>query len=296
MGIKTKLEPLGGITKKTVKKYTVTVTTNPSNATAYIYYNGSWNTTKSLEVEENSQIQVYVYHSTYGTSSTYTYTITSNKTINFNGTYSTSTNYAYSLDSDITKYGSPTISNAGLMTNISTSNYLKFATDSFSTTSWEVYIKFKYSATTSTYQMLLGQGANSNYLKGCRIGITQNGYLYVASYNGGGTSITNGSISISSGSWHTVKVTWNGSTFYVYVDGSLVTSKSSSKAMSWATSMIFGCETYAATTTTWGRRYPATNCTIDLQNSYIISGGTKVINNQTSNTSYSYYWQSPTVS
>ena len=82
MSLKTKFNPMGALG---TKYYQITVSTSPSNATCYILYNNVWYNTKSLKVKANSVIQTYVTHTTYGTSSTYTYTIDSNKTIYFTG-------------------------------------------------------------------------------------------------------------------------------------------------------------------------------------------------------------------
>ena len=102
MSLKTKFNPMGALG---TKYYQITISTNPSNATCYILYNNVWYNTKSLKVKANSTIQTYVTHSTYGTSSIYTYTIDSNKTIYFIGS-------STAVDTD-TLWTQPTLSSNG---------------------------------------------------------------------------------------------------------------------------------------------------------------------------------------
>ena len=268
MSIKTRINPMGALG---VKEYTLTVTTNPAAATCTLTYDGVSYSTKTAKVKAGTVISYSVYHSTYGTTSG-SITMDSDKTLNCNGTYSSSTTYKYGLDSDITVYGSPSISNDGILSNLSASNRLVYPTDNMSSTNWHMHIKFKCTSTTSTYQSVVGRGSNSNSEYGCRFLVNSSGYLYSTSYHGSKIDITGGTnYSVLNYGWCIIDVTYNNQHLTAtlqrekYNDYSTITMYDSSVTTysTWNNYQAIGCQTYATSNNTWGRHYGATGCTID---------------------------------
>lgn len=266
----------------------LTVVTNPTSATCSLTYGGNTYSTKKVLVTPGTNVSYSIYQATYGTT-TGSVTVDSNKVITATGV---DTPY-YSLDSDITVYNSPTITGEGVCYNLGTSNRLVYSTSSMSNTNWEVQMKFQCSAATSSYQAVIGRGSNSTAEYGFRILVGSDGYLYATCYNGSKIVISSASWLIVGKGWCIINASYKNSVLKVtlqreadsYATNTLYNSTVSS-ATTWNPSQAIGCQTYASSSSTWSRHYGAVNCTVDLQEFYIKSNDSYVINNK----AYTHSW------
>lgn len=263
--------------------YTLTVSTNPSNATCTLTYGGSSYSSKSATVASGTVINYSVYHSTYGTT-TGSITMNSNKTLTCTGASSTTSKYQ--LDSDLQILGSPSITSDGLMTNISASNYVdtNYAASTYmSETNYEIQVRFKFSKL-SGRQVIIGNfwhstaGHNGVSIEAngkdfvCSVGMFANVEAYGWMVSG----------VLATDTWYTVNFNNNNKTYTVDA-GSIGTNSATTRKTVWSTSLpIYFGRQYGDSS------YPARYATIDLKNSWVKSNGSYVIYNV--GTVTSYYW------
>lgn len=259
--------------------YTLTIRTNSSSATKTVTYNGVTTTyTEPMQITPDDTVGITVIDSTYGTK-TQNIIMDSDKTITFTGTSSTVDNY--SIDSNLTTVGSPTITSEGMASNFTTSNYFTLDSSQYSITNFIIHIEFTPSDVTSEQWLfgnltqdnqhiqmgiyILGDYArifvNSEFSKGIPISINK---TYYAQY------------SFDTGS-HIFSI-------YNVTDNQWVDSVNSSGS----STAIWASISYLGTVIRQSYYGPATNCTINLKNTWIKSNGQYIINNM--NTTYVYDW------
>lgn len=285
-------------------QYTVSFNSNESRAALYWSTNGS---TFSSYVSNGSSVTfqgattIYYYvrslspSSPLPVSSTYSVYVNRNMTITVNYGYYTTTNY--SLDSDLQMVGSPSITSDGLMTNISTSNYVATinpAADYMSETNYEIQLKFKVSQL-GTRQFIF---ANRwpNYPLGVNIEVYSDKKLRcVIGYSSSTTALSWKSTNVlTTNTWYYVNLKNNNNTYTItYNSGgsAIETSTSTTRKTVWSTASSGGTMNYGRlfSTTALTAQY----ATIDLKNSWVKSNGSYIIYNV--GTSLTYYWNSPVI-
>lgn len=119
-----------------------------------------------------------------------------------------------------TRIGNPTISDDGILSGLSSSNYLKLETPfNPSTSTWEGIFKIKTGSTLSTAQVVFQSRKGTTYED--RFGVTlaisnTDHFQFWASGNGtGNIFVTTGAYTVLANTTYWVKIGWNGSTYYV---------------------------------------------------------------------------------
>lgn len=268
---------------------TLTVVTNPASATCDLTYNGqTYSNTKTATVLKGTVVSYSLYDSSHpsATGGTGSITMNSNKTLNATCTYSTSTSFN---TTNYTKKGSLTIDSSYYASNFTTSNYIcsKSNASSFmSTSSWEVYVRFKcsnVSPSKSTEQFVMGNKRNTStgYTHGAGIWVENSQVKCRASKTTKSLLAYNGSI--SNNSWTTVKINYNGTTYNCYVNGTNVKSVTDGEINWYNTPICLGVCPYNTSSV----HHEGTYITIDLASTYVKSGNTYYY---LVNTAYNYYW------
>jgi hypothetical protein len=263
-------------------QYTLTVSTNPNNATCTLTYGGSSYSSKSATVASGTVINYSVYHSIYGTT-TGSITMNSNKTLTCTGASSTTSKYQ--LDSDLQIVGSPSITSDGLMTSITADDYVRTinsASSYMSETNYEIQLKFKVSSL-GRRRFPFANSWVSNPV-GANIEILASNKLRFTAGYSGATLALNWSTTntITTNTWYTVNLKNNNNTYTVDA-GNLGTHSTTTRKTTWGTSYGLNYGNLRGSTT-----LSATNTTIDLKNSWVKSNGSYVIYNV--GTTTSYYW------
>lgn len=188
MGIRTKLNPMGG---SNGKYYTLTIVTDPAAATCTLTINGIQYVTKTKEVKENTVVSYSVNHSTYGTK-TGSITLTSDTTLTFTGDSS-----KYVLSNKLQVNGALDITGDGIASGFSTSNYIRTKNNASSVFpdgryfgATIVCLRFKFSSVVGTQQTLLSNFcSSSSNIAGVYMYI-YNSALYITIGNGSGSTET----------------------------------------------------------------------------------------------------------
>ena len=160
MAIRTKINPMGS----GLKTYLLSLNTSGYNCYCYFTYNGinySLENGQSIPIKSGETISYTVYSRTYGRSISGTVTMYANRTIYAYCYQTSSTSTSYQLDNDITIVNSPSITSTGELSSLSINNFLHWNSSSYSTSSWEIQIRLKYSATGSASQTVFGHYVNA---------------------------------------------------------------------------------------------------------------------------------------
>lgn len=198
---------------------------------------------------------------------------------------STSTTNVYQKDSNLTVVGSLSITNSGLVSGFSTSNYIASvsnASNFISASNWEIFVRFKLTSATGS-QVIFGHyrdgstaGVYTYY--GCNIFVNSNKKLQVL-VNQSLLNVTDTN-DIVVNTWYEIKVTKNSSGYFV--TGSLSGSSTSSSTTNWANHPVyFGFRKGGGLNTP---SLAGPDVVVDLYNSYIKSNDTYVVKNSTTQT------------
>ena len=206
----------------------------------------------------------------------------------------TSSTTSYQLSSNLNVNGSPSITSTGVMTNISSSNYLSSTNKPntfMSSTNWEVQVSFMLTALTSSNprKVFGNQFVEGSSYAGVNINITTSGKLGVIVKRGSSSTLYD-DYQLSVNQKYVVKVSFNGSAYKVYIGTStsnltLVHTENSSTATTWGSAGYLYFGKYYSTV----NGHVFVNGTIYLQECYVKSNGSYVINNTKTTTTTSTY-------
>ena len=274
------------------KQYTLTVSTNPASATCTLTYDGHSYSSKTATVDEGTVISYSVYHSTYGTT-TGNITMDSDKTLTCEGTYSTG---ATTYTKNVTQVGSLTYDNT--TSNISgfgNSNYATISPPDWnSASSWKLSMKVKASSLTGL-QTIFSNGYAASGTTNRGITLRFNATTLQMYWGVGNTTVhTLSKTGMSANTFYDISAEFNGSTYYLKVDGVSAASKALSTHISLGTYLTptIGQAEYKNYS---NGLQSALYCTFSLKDCYININGTRYWTGATAQTAYNYYWDTAVV-
>ena len=280
--------------------YTLTVTTNPSSATCQLYYDGQWHTEKSCTVPAGTSVSYSLYSSSYPSATSGTGTVTMDKNKTLSATVSSSSSSSKTFNTSYYTNSGVTVSSSWYASGFSDSNYIRtssyagslldksnwtfhvdYTCSNVATTTRQVVMGYSYIASHQYYHMLIFIFKSKIYFEICN---TSTGAYYIAI----STSTSDG--------WQTADIGYDGSSYFAKYNGSSVATKSSTGKVNIGNFPICigSCNKTSNGSSSYSNLWPATDCTIDLNYTYIKSGSNYYYP-VTTTTSYSYYW-SKTVS
>ena len=274
------------------KYYTLTVSTNPASATCTLTYGGNSYSSKTATVKKGTIISYSVYHSTYGTT-TGNITMDSDKTLTCEGTYSTG---ATTYTKNVTQVGSLTYDNT--TSDISGFDDRNYATisppDWNSASSWKLSMKVKARSLIGL-QTIFSNGYAGSGIKNRGITLRFNATTLQMYWGVGNTTVhTLSKTGMSTNTFYNISAEFDGSTYYLKVDGVSAASKALSTHLSlgdYLTPTIGQAEYKKYSNGLQSASY----CTFNLKYCFININGTRYWTGATAQTAYNYYWDTAVV-